>query len=346
MRILFIGGTGNISGAITRLLAERGDCELFLLNRGNHMSEVPEGVNVIRADINDENDVAHKLEGLDFDSVCDFIGFRPEQVERDFRLFNGRTRQFIYISSTSAYNKPAPAYVLTEGTSLANPHWEYSRLKIACEEALMRHYREDGFPVTIVRPSHTYGKLKIPVSVHGPKGAWQVVKRMLNGKPVIVHGDGESLWTLTFNEDFARGFVGLICNPHAIGEAFHITSDETLSWNQIYRTIADTLGVEFRPYYVSSSLLASLAPDHFGMEGNLLGDKAASAVFDCSKLRRAVPSFRPVVPFRDGCRKALDHFISHPELQLEDPEFDKWCDDVIELLEKARKDFQTKSQDR
>ena len=308
MRILFIGGTGNISGAITRLLAKRGDCELFLLNRGNHMSEVPEGVNVIRADINDENDVAHKLEGLRFDSVCDFIGFRPEQAERAFRLFNGRTRQFIYISSTSAYHKPSRSHVMTEGTSLANPFWEYSRLKIACEEVLMKHYREDGFPVTIVRPSHTYGELKIPVSVHGPKGAWQVVKRMLDGKPVIIHGDGETLWTVTFNEDFARGFIGLICNPHAIGEAFHITCDETLTWNQIYRTIAETLGVEFKPYYVSSSFLASIAPANFNMEGNLLGDKAVSLVFDCSKLKRAVPDFRPCVPVRDGCKRSLDYF--------------------------------------
>ena len=346
MKILFIGGTGNISGAITRLLAERQDCELYILNRGRRLDSVPGNVKIIKADINDEQDAAHKLEGLEFDSVCDFIGFRPEQVERDFRLFNGRTRQYIYISSTSAYDKPSRSHIMTEGTSLANPYWEYSRLKIACEDSLMRHYREEGFPVTIVRPSHTYGELKIPVSVHGPKGAWQVVKRMLDGKPVIVHGDGETLWTVTFNEDFARGFIGLICNPHAIGEAFQITCDETLTWNQIYRTIADTLGVEFRPYYVSSAMLASLAPAHFDMEGNLLGDKSVSAVFDCSKLKRAVPDFRPQVPFRDGCRRALDYFLSHPELQVEDPEFDGWCDDVIELLEKAKIDFQTKSRDR
>ena len=328
MRILFIGGTGNISGAITRQLAARRDCELVLLNRGNRMAEVPDGVRVVKADIKDESDVAHKLEGLEFDSVCDFIGFRPEQMERDFRLFGGRTGQFIYISSASAYDKSSGG-VITENTPLGNPYWEYSRDKIACEEVLMRHYREDAFPVTIVRPSHTYGELKIPVSVHGTRGAWQVVRRMIEGKPVIVHGDGESLWTLTFNEDFAQGFIGLICNPGAIGEAYHITSDEALSWNRIYRTIAESLGVEFKPYYVPSDLLASLAPAEFEMEGNLLGDKAPSAVFDCTKLKRAVPDFSPQIPFREGCRRSLNYFLSHPELQVEDPEFDKWCDDVI-----------------
>ena len=252
MRILFIGGTGNISGAITRQLAARRDCELVLLNRGNRMAEVPDGVRVVKADIKDEADVAHKLEGLEFDSVCDFIGFVPEQVERDFRIFNGRTKQYMYISSASAYEKPAKSYVMTEGTALANPYWDYSRNKIACEELLMHLYREKGFPVTIIRPSHTYCERSVPVAIHGRNGSWQVLKRMLEGKQVLVHGDGESLWTLTNNEDFARGFIGLIGNPHAIGEAFQIMDDETLTWNQIYRTVADALGVEFKPYYVSS----------------------------------------------------------------------------------------------
>lgn len=339
MKILMIGGTGNISGAITRQLSTRQDCRIWVLNRGNHLDGLPEGVNVIKADIEDEEDVAHKLGDLEFDCVADFIGYRPEQVERDFRLFRGRTRQYIYISSTSAYNKPSRSYVMTEGTTLANPHWQYSRDKIACEEALMRHYREDGFPVTIVRPSHTYGELKIPVSIHGTKGAWQVVRRMLDGKRVLVHGDGESLWTVTFNEDFARAFIGLVCNPHAIGEAFQITCDETLTWNQIYRTIADTLGVEFRPYYVSSEFLSAVAPEKFNMEGNLLGDKSSSVVFDCSKLKRAVPDFVAHVPFAEGCRRSISYFMSHPELQQEDPEFDKWCDDVIEILEKAKEGY-------
>lgn len=339
MRILLIGGTGTISSAITRQLASRADCSLFLLNRGNRPSSVPEGVTVFNADIEDERTVSAMLQGLDFDCVADFIGYRPEQVERDFRLFNGRTRQYVFISSTSAYNRQSGSYIMTEGTSLFNPHWQYSRDKIACEEVLMKHFREDGFPVTIVRPSHTYGEWKIPVSIHGTKGAWQVVRRMLDGRKVLVHGDGESLWTVTFNEDFARGFIGLLGNPCAIGEAFQITSDETLSWNQIYRTIADTLGVDFKPYYVSSSFLSSVAPEEFNMEGNLLGDKSASVVFDCSKLKRAVPDFATHVCFAEGCRRTLKHFLDHPEQQIEDPVFDKWCDDVIELQEKAVADY-------
>lgn len=339
MKILFIGGTGTISSAITRQLAAKEDCQLYLINRGTHASEVPANVITIVADINDEADVARKLDGMMFDCVCDFIGFVPEQLERDHRLFSGRTRQFMYISSASAYAKPGRNYIITEGTSLVNPHWEYSRNKIACENLLMKWYREEGFPVTIVRPSHTYCERSIPVGFHGTKGSWQVLKRMIEGKPVIVHGDGESLWTMTNNEDFARGFIGLICNPHAIGEAYQIMSDETLSWNQIYKTVADALGVEFKPYYVSSSYLNEIAPASFDVEGNLLGDKALSVVFDCSKLKRAVPDFTTHVSFAEGCRRAVKHILAHPELQKEDKEFDEWCDKVISVLDEAKARF-------
>lgn len=337
MKVLFIGGTGTISSAITRQLAEREDCQLYLINRGTYSAEVPENVITICADINNEAEVAQKLEGMSFDSVCDFIGFVPEQLERDFRLFNGRTKQFMYISSASAYAKPAASYIITEGTALVNPYWEYSRNKIKCEELLMCYYREQGFPVTIIRPSHTYCERSVPVSVHGKKGSWQVLKRMMEGKQVLVHGDGESLWTLTSNEDFARGFIGLICNPHAIGEAFQIMGDETLTWNQIYKTVADALGVEFKPYYVSSAFIHAVAPEGYDMEGNLTGDKAVSVVFDCSKLKRAVPTMCTKVSFAEGCRKAVKHILSHPELQVEDPEFDKWTDNVIKALEEAKK---------
>mgnify|MGYP002856990618 FL=1 len=275
MKILFIGGTGTISSAITRQLAESGH-ELWLLNRGNRKTEVPENVRQIVADINDEATVLRLLDDEQFDAVCDFIGFVPEQVERDYRLFAGRTRQYVYISSASAYHKPARNCIITEGTALANPYWEYSRQKIACEELLMKHYREDGFPVTIVRPSHTYCERGVPTGLHGPKGCWQVLKRMIDGKPILVHGDGSSLWTMTWNEDFARGFIGLLGNPHAIGEAFQIMSDESLTWNQIYQTIADVLGVEYKPYYVASSFLAAVSPKEWDVEGNLLGDKAVS----------------------------------------------------------------------
>ena len=247
-KALFVGGTGTISMAVSRLVAADPDWELFLINRGSRNDELPENVNVINVDINDEDRIDEILDGVMFDCVCDFIAFTPEDAERDYRLFRGRCRQFIYISSASAYNKPCRNHIITEGTALANPFWEYSRNKILCETFLMDKYEKEGFPVTIVRPSHTYDKRSIPLGVHGRKGSWQVVKRMLEGKPVLVQGDGTSLWTMTYNEDFAKGFKGLMANPHAIGESFQITSDETLTWNQIYEAIADALDVDFIPY--------------------------------------------------------------------------------------------------
>lgn len=335
MKILLIGGTGTISSAITRQLAEGGH-ELWLLNRGNRKNEVPANVRQVICDINDEAEVMRQTGAEVFDAVCEFIGFLPSQVERDIRLFTGRTRQYVYISSASAYNKPAASHVITEGTTLANPYWEYSRNKIACEELLMRTYREAGFPVTIVRPSHTYCERGVPVSVHGPKGSWQVLKRMMEGKPVLIQGDGSSLWTLTWNEDFARGFIGLLGNPKAIGEAFQIMSDEQLTWNQVYQSVANALGVTFKPYYVSSEFLAAVSPKAYDFTGNLLGDKSVTVVFDCTKLKRAVPGFCATTRFDEGVRRCVAYLQSHPELQEEDPEFDAWCDRVIEVLEQAK----------
>ncbi|MCR5331161.1 MAG: NAD-dependent epimerase/dehydratase family protein [Lachnospiraceae bacterium] len=335
MKALFIGGTGTISMAITRALSADPDWELYLLNRGSRQSELPEGVKVITADIGDEADTAAKLEGLSFDCVCDFIGFVPSQVERDHRLFKGKTKQFMYISSASAYNKPCSSHIITEGTSLANPYWEYSRNKILCERFLMDKYEKEGFPVTIIRPSHTYDDRSVPLGVHGSKGSWQVIKRMMEGKPVIVHGDGTSLWTMTYNEDFAKGFIGLMGNPHAIGEAFQITCDETLTWNQIYQAIADALGVEYKPYYVASQYLAEVSDYDFN--GSLLGDKANSVVFDNTKLKNAVPGLRFSVRFEQGVRKVIANCLAHPEYQVEDPEFDAFCDRLIETLEEAKK---------
>lgn len=334
-----IGGTGTISSAITRQLAESGN-ELWLLNRGTRKNEVPANVRQVIVDIDDTDKVLQLLGDEQFDAVCEFIGFLPSQVERDIRLFRDRTRQYVYISSASAYNKPAANHVITEGTSLANPHWEYSRNKIACEELLMKEYRENGFPVTIIRPSHTYCERGVPVSVHGPKGSWQVLKRMMDGKQVIVHGDGSSLWTLTWNEDFARGFIGLLGNPKAIGEAFQIMSDEQLTWTQVYQCVANALGVEFRPYYVASDFLAAVCPKDYDFEGNLLGDKAVTVVFDCSKLKRAVPGFQATVRFDEGVRRCVAYLLAHPELQTEDPEFDAWCDRVIEAMERAKNALQ------
>lgn len=330
-----IGGTGTISSAITRQLAESGH-ELWLLNRGSRKNELPDNVKLVIADIDDTAEVLRQTEGEQFDAVCEFIGFLPSQVERDIRLFKGRTRQYVYISSASAYNKPAASHVITEGTSLANPYWEYSRNKIACEELLMKEYRESGFPITIIRPSHTYCERGVPVSVHGPNGSWQVLKRMMEGRPVIIQGDGSSLWTLTWNEDFARGFIGLLGNPKAIGEAYQIMSDEQLTWNQIYQCVAKALGVELRPYYVSSDFLAATSPKEWDFTGNLIGDKSVTVVFDCSKLKRAVPGFQATTRFDEGVRHCVAYILAHPELQTEDPKFDAWCDRVIAAQEKAK----------
>ena len=339
MRLLLIGGTGTISSAITRQLAQSGH-ELWLLNRGSRKNEVPANVRQVISDINDEAEVLRQIGDTQFDAVCEFIGFVTSQVERDIRLFKGRTRQYVYISSASAYNKPARSPFITEGTALANPYWQYSRDKIACEDLLMKEYRENGFPVTIVRPSHTYCERGVPVSVHGPKGSWQVLKRMMEGKPVLVHGDGSSLWTLTWNEDFARGFIGLLGNPKAIGEAFQIMSDETLTWNQVYQCVANALGVEFKPYYVASDYLAAISPKEYDLTGNLLGDKAVTVVFDCTKLKRAVPGFCATTRIDEGVRRCVDYLLAHPELQVEDPEFDAWCDKVIATMEQTKKNFQ------
>ena len=335
MKALLIGGTGTISMAITRKLARDG-WDVSLLNRGSRTAELPEGVRLLTADINDEAAVAALLEGEYFDVVGEFIGFTPDQVERDYRLFAGKTGQYIYISSASAYHKPVSSYLITEGTSLANPYWEYSRNKIACEEFLMRKYREEGFPVTIVRPSHTYDERSIPLGVHGKNGFWQVIRRIQEGKPVIIQGDGTSLWTMTFNTDFAEGYTGLMGNVHAIGEAFQITCDETLTWNQIYRTIGEALGKEVHPYYVSSEFLAEVGKE-YDFCGSLIGDKSNSVVFDNTKLKKLVPGFTTKVPFQKGVRIAVDYVLSHPECQKEDPEFDAWCDRVIEALEAAKK---------
>ena len=333
-KALFIGGTGTISSAITRQLAAEGKWELTLLNRGNRNEGLPANVNIIKADIDDEAAVEKLLAGTQWDCVCDFIGFVPAQVERDWRLFKGRTKQYMYISSASAYQKPAMSPFITEGTPLVNPYWEYSRNKIACEDFLMEKHRTEGFPVTIIRPSHTYDERSVPLGVHGDNGSWQVLRRMLDGKPVIIHGDGTSQWTLTHNSDFAKGFIGLMGNPHALGNAFQITSDETLTWDQIYQTIADILGVELKAYHVASEFLDEAGPYDF--RGGLTGDKSWTVLFDNSKLKRAVPGFQATVRFEEGVRRTIDNILAHPELQKIDPAFDAWCDRVIEALEQAK----------
>lgn len=332
MNVLFIGGTGTISTAISRKLYELNH-EVYLLNRGSRSDILPANVHLIQADINDEKAVAEKLEGMTFDVVADFIAFVPEQLERDYRLFKGRTGQFIFISSASAYQKPLSDFRIDEGTPLANPYWRYSRDKIACEDYLMKIYREDSFPVTIVRPSHTYDERSVPLGVHGENGSWQVISRMKQGKPVIIHGDGTSLWTMTHNRDFAEAFIGLMGNIHAIGESVQITSDETLTWNQIYQAIADVLGVSLNAVHVSSEFLAKCSSYDF--TGSLIGDKANSVVFDNSKLKRLVPGFTAKIRFDQGVKETISYVLSHKDCQHDDPVFDSWCDRVVEGLNSA-----------
>ena len=334
MKVLFIGGTGTISMAISRLLLSQGHT-LYLLNRGSRNTGLSGDLIELKADINDEAAVAALISDLKFDVVADFIAFVPEQLERDYRLFREKTKQFIYISSASAYQKPLSDYRINEGTPLANPYWEYSRNKIAGEEYLMKLYREEGFPVTIVRPSHTYDERSIPLGSHGEKGSYSVIKRMLEGKPVIIHGDGTSLWTITHNSDFAKGFVGLMGNIHAIGEAVQITSDESVTWNQIYQIIADALHVKLNAVHVASEFLDACSDYDFA--GSLLGDKANTVVFDNSKLKKLVPGFTATVRADQGIRSTIEYVLSHPECQVEDPAFDDWCDRVIEALEEAKR---------
>jgi len=288
----------------------------------------------IIGDINDEAAVQKALGDHKFDVVVDFIAFRKEHLERDYRLFKNRTKQFIFISSASAYQKPLSNYLITESTPVANPFWQYSRDKIECESYLNELYRKEGFPVTIVRPSHTYDKRSVPLAVHGNNGSWQVIKRMMEGKPVIVHGDATSLWTMTSARDFAVGFVGLMNNIHAIGETYQIMSDETLTWTQVYNAIAKALDVEPNIKYVSSETLADCSD--YELSGGLLGDKAHSVVFDNTKLKRAVPEFVCTTRFDQGIKETVDFILAHPEYQLVDDEFDAWCDKLLLALDEMK----------
>ncbi len=333
MKVLFIGGTGTISSAISRRLVAEGH-ELVLLNRGNRNDVVP-GARYITVDVGDEKAVSRLIAGSRFDAVADFIGFVPAQIERDLRLFKDSCGQYLFISSASAYQKPLSDYRVSEATPLSNPFWEYSRNKIACEEVLMRAYRDEGFPVTIVRPSHTYDERSVPLGVHGAKGSWQVIQRMRAGKPVIIHGDGTSLWTMTHARDFAGAFIGLLGNLQALGESVQITSDETLSWNQIYQAIANALAVELKAVHVASEFLARCSGEDF--TGSLVGDKANSVVFDNSKLKRLVPGWTATIRFDQGVRETIAHVLANPALQIPDPDFDAWSERLIGALDAAAK---------
>ena len=317
--------------AVSKELLRQGH-QVYVLNRGSRAAELPDAV-FLQADISEEERVAELLKPYTFDVVAEFIAFVPEQVERDYRLFAGKTKQYIFISSATVYEKPPHSYVITEETPLGNPYWTYAQNKIACEQVLMGYYEREKFPVTIVRPSHTYDERDIPVGIHGDKGSYSVIRRMLQGKPILVHGDGQSLWTMTHQSDFARGFAGLVGKQEAIGEAYQITSDESFTWNQIYEMLAELLGVPFIPMYVPSAFLAEYSP--YDMQGNLLGDKANTMVFDNGKIKKLVPDFHTEKPLKQGLAECIAYVNAHPERQREDPEFDKWCDCVIEAWQQA-----------
>lgn len=330
MRILFLGGTGIISTACTRLAVARG-FDVALLNRGRHAGI--DGARTLVADANDVAAAAAVLAGAEWDAVVDFISFTPEDIERRLALLRGRTRQYVFISSASAYQKPVTSYLVTESTPLANPFWDYSRNKIACEERLLRALREEAFPVTIVRPSFTYGETIVPLSLNSWPRPYTVLDRLRRGAPVIIPGDGTSLWQLTHNTDFAKGLVGLLGHQAALGHALHITTDEVLNWNQIYEAVAEAAGVRApRFVHIASDFLAACVP---GWMGGLHGDKSHSVVLDNTKIKRFVPDYVATTRFRDGIKRSLAWFDADPARRLVDAEANAQYDRVIEGYERG-----------
>lgn len=321
MKVLFIGGTGNISTPVSRLAMSQG-VTLYHLNRGTSIQEVP-GVITLQGDIN-EPLTQSLLSGHHWDAVVNWIAYTPADVERDLILFKDKTRQYIFISSASCYQRPVRCPIITESTPLANPYWQYSRDKIAGENRLMSAYHQEGFPVTIVRPSLTYDTV-IPISVGGFR-EYTTAQRILDGRPVLIPGDGTSLWTVTHADDFAKGFMGLVGNYHALGHAFHITSDEILNWNTIYRTLAEALGREIHMVHVASETICRLEPDY---TGTLLGDKCESTIFDNTKIKTFVPGFQATIPFHAGIRRTLAWLDAHPEKKLVDQASDAAIDRII-----------------
>jgi nucleoside-diphosphate-sugar epimerase len=326
MKVLFIGGTGIISSACSELALEQG-IDLYLLNRGRSSRPVPAGAKALQADIRQPSSVTTALGNLTFDSVVEWVAYTPDHVQVDLELFRQRTRQYIFISSASAYQTPPAFLPVQESTPLHNPFWQYSRDKAACEALLEQAGLQEGFPFTIVRPSHTYDRTLLPFH-----GGYTCVARMRLGKAVVVHGDGTSLWTLTHHRDFAVGLVGLLGNPHAIGNTFHITSDEWLSWNQIYTLIAQAAGVEPQLVHVPSELIAAYDPV---WGASLLGDKAHSMIFDNSKIRRLVPDFKPSIPFWQGAQEIIAWYDADVSRQLVDPYVDEVQDRLVAAMKRA-----------
>ncbi|MBN2281469.1 MAG: SDR family oxidoreductase [Candidatus Marinimicrobia bacterium] len=320
MKVLFIGGTGIISSACSQLAIDRG-VDLFLLNRGQSFRPIPTGAKVLTGDIRDKASALKALGHHNFDTVVDWIAFTPDHIEKDIEIFTGRTEQFIFISSASAYQTPPSSLPVTESTLLDNPYWEYSRNKIACEERLIREYREKKFPYTIVRPSHTYDKTLVPFG-----GGYTVVDRMRKGKKVISYGDGTSIWVMTHHRDFAKGLVGLLENSHAIGEAFHITSDELLTWNQIFELMGKAAGVKPDIIHIPSDFIANIDKE---MGAGLLGDKSNSMIFDNSKIKRFVPDFACTIPFSKGAKEIMEWYDAEPKRQVVDKNLDQLYDEII-----------------
>jgi nucleoside-diphosphate-sugar epimerase len=333
MKVLFIGGTGLISSACTELACRRG-IELYLLNRGKTTQcPIPPQAKVLNANIKNKDEVIKALGDHTFDAVVNWIVFTPDQIEQDIEIFAGRTSQYVFISSASVYQKPVGHYRITESTPLANTYWQYSRNKIACENRLIDAYRDKGFPAVIVRPSLTYGPTLIPLAVNSWNKSYTVIDRMLQGKEVIIPGDGTSLWTCTFNADFAKAFVPLLGHQQTIGEAFHITSDEVLCWNQLYQAAADLLGVELKAVHVPSEVMMR----YFDFEeGNLLGDKAWSTVFDNSKVKSRVPDFVATTTWKQGLAQCIEWFQADPSrIEIDDDANETW-DRIIADMAKVR----------
>lgn len=325
LKVLFIGGSGVISSACSWLAVER-DIELFVLNRGiSAHRPLPAQATVLRGDIRDPVSVRDAVGDRDFDAVVDWVAFTPEHARADIEAFRGRTGQYVFISSASAYQTPPARLPVVESTPLRNPFWQYSRDKIACEELLTRAYRDEGFPATIIRPSHTYDKTLVPFD-----GGWTVLGRIRQGKPIVVHGDGTSLWTLTHHADFARGFVPLLGHPRTVGDVFHITSDEVLTWNQIAGTLAAAAGRTARIVHVPSDAIAAADPE---WGAGLLGDKAHSMVFDNSKLRGVVPDYLATIPFEQGAREIVGWHDEDPSRQQADMRLDAVMDKLIETYQ-------------
>jgi nucleoside-diphosphate-sugar epimerase len=321
LKVLFIGGSGIISSASSRLAVERG-IDLYVLNRGaTQLRPLPPEATVLHADVHDPESVRAALGDLEFDAVVDWVAFTPEHVRSDIELFRGRTGQYVFISSASAYQTPPSRVPVTESTPLRNPYWQYSRDKIACESLLTEAYREENFPATIVRPSHTYDQTSIPFD-----GKWTALARMRAGKEVVVHGDGTSLWTLTHHADFARGFVPLLAHPRTVGDVFHITSDDVLTWDQIAHTLATALGVTPHIVHVPSDAIAAADPE---WGSGLIGDKAHSMVFDNSKLRTVVPDFCATIPFEQGAREIVGWHDEDPARQQIDERLDALMDKLV-----------------